>query len=487
MLKKPLLDDGENATTSKYVVSASLSAKFSEEEMANMRGMFSRFDADGNGSIDAQELAVIMEMVGKPVDDAHVKALMKDADTDGDGNVSFEEFVSLVHRTAQNKTTSEFLDAIKLASTRELPSKYARLQNTRIVFGTADAAKPNKDEEEEDMSVVFAVRASWAANILLLIIKIYCYYISSSKAVVAALADSVVDLISQVVLAGGDSTAHTPSLDFPVGRTRIECLSVMACAAIMIVASVEVVQFSFADLYNGIKGNIPEISRGFVVYIIMGIGVGIKLALYLYCMVCNKTPDGKVKSDMVSALAEDHLNDVGSNTAAIACLAIAVHTAAWWADPVGAILISAIIVYRWLDIIQDQTDKMVGKTAEDEFIDGLVTVAKNHDTRILSVDRTIAYFFGASYNVEMDIILPKTLSLEESHDIGVSLQQVLEKHEDVERATVHVDVKHRDQPEHVPDQERAKLLLEMNNAKVDKEWAKKNPTNQETHDIHNQL
>jgi divalent metal cation (Fe/Co/Zn/Cd) transporter len=100
----------------------------------------------------------------------------------------------------------------------------------------------NKDDDD---SVVFGVRASWAANVLLLVLKLFSYYLSSSQAILAALADSVVDLVSQFVLASGDEIANTPHEKYPVGRARIESLSVMCSATIMIVASVEVVQGMF--------------------------------------------------------------------------------------------------------------------------------------------------------------------------------------------------------------------------------------------------
>ena len=82
------------------------------------------------------------------------------------------------------------------------------------------------------------------------------------------------------------------------------------------------------DLRDGFTGLIPEIPPGFLVYIILGIGVGMKLALFIYCKISNKGPDGKSKSDMLDALAEDHLNDVFSNVAAMTTMAIAQNTVA---------------------------------------------------------------------------------------------------------------------------------------------------------------
>lgn len=72
---------------------------------------------------------------------------------------------------------------------------------------------------------------------------------------------------------------------------------------------------------------------------------------------------------MVEALTEDHFNDVISNSVAIITAAIAVHTIAWYTDPLGAILISIVIVTRWCWIINDQIKKIVGYTAPQSYID----------------------------------------------------------------------------------------------------------------------
>ena len=81
---------------------------------------------------------------------------------------------------------------------------------------------------------------------------------------------------------------------------------------------------------EALEGHLPEIAAGYIVYIILGLGVGMKLALYIYCNIANNGPDGKPKSDMLSALAEDHLNDVASNVGAIVFMAVSQNTTAVW-------------------------------------------------------------------------------------------------------------------------------------------------------------
>ena len=49
--------------------------------------------------------------------------------------------------------------------------------------------------------VSFAMNISLAANIFLLVVKIYAFYASKSKAILASAADSLVDIASQLVIA----------------------------------------------------------------------------------------------------------------------------------------------------------------------------------------------------------------------------------------------------------------------------------------------
>eukprot|EP01032_Pedospumella_encystans_P020357 gene20357-23123_t len=211
----------------------------------------------------------------------------------------------------------------------------------------------------------FAVNASWAVNWFLLVVKIFAAIVSSSKAVTAAMVDSVVDILSQGILALSDRYIARHSPNYPVGRSRLEALSVIACAFVMSMASVEVMQYSAVDLYNGMNGDLPKLDLTTALYVIMVLGIFLKFFLWIYCLKLNVS----IKSDTVTALAEDHFNDVLSNTAALITASIAFHTPYWWMDPLGAILISLVIIYRWVDIINEQVKKIVGHTAPQDYIE----------------------------------------------------------------------------------------------------------------------
>ena len=48
------------------------------------------FDADGNGLIDAHELAESMTRLHEKVTESEARAMIADADADGDGKINFQ-------------------------------------------------------------------------------------------------------------------------------------------------------------------------------------------------------------------------------------------------------------------------------------------------------------------------------------------------------------------------------------------------------------
>jgi len=296
----------------------------------------------------------------------------------------------------------------------------------------------------------WAFRLSWLGNWLLLVLKIFAFSMSGSKAVLASLIDSIVDLVSQCIVSLSMSVMHRPHKDFPIGRNRLEALAVIACALIMSVASAKVIQACVIELKTGIEDHIyAYIELGLWPIAILVFGTFAKLALYLYCAPLQQY------SDSVQALTEDHLNDIMSNSVSMVAALITVSVkggAAWWVDPVGGLIISLWIIWRWLDVLREQVYKLVGKNAPAEFVERISQVVRGHHAQ-MELDVVRVYYFGSRFAVEVEVVLPWNMTLLASHDICLNLQHKIEAFDEVERCHVHADYMKRDEPEHKPERE----------------------------------
>ncbi|XP_032737483.1 calmodulin-like [Lontra canadensis] len=71
-----------------------MAEELSAEQVAEFKAAFSRFDKNGDGTIDTQELGAVMRALGKNLSEAELKEFIAHVDTDGDGVISFQEFLA---------------------------------------------------------------------------------------------------------------------------------------------------------------------------------------------------------------------------------------------------------------------------------------------------------------------------------------------------------------------------------------------------------
>ena len=98
-------------------------------------------------------------------------------------------------------------------------------------------------------------------------------------------------------------------------------------------------------------------------------------------------------------------------------------------------LISVYIIYSWVSTAKEQTDMVVGKRADEAFLDTIREMAETHDPDVVGVDSVKAYHFGPRFLVELEIVMSPQACLVETHDVGIMLQHKIEGLEDVERCT----------------------------------------------------
>jgi len=67
-----------------------------DDAEAEMLEAFRVFDTDGNGSITADELRQIFLNLGEKLTEEEIADMIEEADTDGDGEINYQEFVTMM-------------------------------------------------------------------------------------------------------------------------------------------------------------------------------------------------------------------------------------------------------------------------------------------------------------------------------------------------------------------------------------------------------
>merc|ERR1712118_142763 len=76
-----------------------MSSKINDgDTVEEMREAFLVFDRDRSGSVTASELKHVMNNFGETVTDEEVEAMIQQADADGDGELSFDDFLQFIRK-----------------------------------------------------------------------------------------------------------------------------------------------------------------------------------------------------------------------------------------------------------------------------------------------------------------------------------------------------------------------------------------------------
>ncbi|KAM7492090.1 hypothetical protein LguiA_035011 [Lonicera macranthoides] len=297
-------------------------------------------------------------------------------------------------------------------------------------------------EERESLarSETFAIRISNVANMILFAAKVYASIKSGSLAIIASTLDSLLDLLSGFILWFTAFSMQTPNpYRYPIGKKRMQPLGILVFASVMATLGLQIILESVRTLASDdSEFNLTRNQELWVIGIMLSVTV-VKLLLCLYCRL--------FKNEIVKAYAQDHFFDVITNVIGLIAVLLANYISDWM-DPLGAIILALYTIRTWSLTVLENVNSLVGRAAAPEYLQKLTYLCWNHHKAIRHIDTVRAYTFGSHYFVEVDIVLPANMPLQEAHDIGESLQEKLELLPEIERAFVHLDYEFSHKPEH---------------------------------------
>ncbi|XP_055801392.1 metal tolerance protein 9-like [Solanum dulcamara] len=275
-----------------------------------------------------------------------------------------------------------------------------------------------------------AIHMSNVANMVLFIAKVYASIDSRSLAVISSTLDSLLDLLSGFILWFTSNAMKTPNqYRYPIGKKRMQPVGLVVFASIMATLGLQILFESGRQIITKSHPDRNPEKEKWMIGIMVSVTV-IKFLLMVYCQ--------RFKNQIVRAYAQDHFFDVITNSIGLATAVLAIQFY-WWIDPTGAIIIALYTMSTWARTVLENVWALIGRTAPPDFLAKLTYLIWNHHERIKHIDTVRAYTFGTQYFVEVDIVLPEDMFLNQAHNIGETLQEKLEQLVEVERAFVHID------------------------------------------------
>ncbi len=235
-------------------------------------------------------------------------------------------------------------------------------------------------------------------NLLLFAGKLLVGTLSGSVSITADAINNLSDASSSVVTLVGFKIAGKPAdAGHPYGHARVEYLSGLAVAALILLIGVELAKSSVDKILHPAP---VEFSAAVVVVLVLSILVKLWMALF------NRTLGRRIGSPALEATAADSRNDVIS-TAAVLVAAVVGALTKWNIDGYMGLLVALFIMWSGVGIARDTIDPLLGQQADPKLRQIIAKEIFQSD-KVLGFHDLMVHDYGpgqrfATVHVEMDM------------------------------------------------------------------------------------
>ena len=250
-------------------------------------------------------------------------------------------------------------------------------------------------------------------NLLLVGFKATVGLISNSIAIILDAVNNLSDALSSVVtIIGAKLGAKQPDKKHPLGYDRIEYLSSMIVAALVLYAGI-------TSLVESVKKIIhPEAAEySTVTLIIISVAIAVKLILGLYV----KKQGKKVNSGALSASGSDALFDAILSGSVLASAIVYLIWGVSLEAYVG-VVIAGFIIKAGVEMMIETLNDIIGKREDAETVKELKQVICEEETVRGAYDVTLFNYGPNKYYGSVHVELPDTLTVDEVDRITRRIQ-----------------------------------------------------------------
>ncbi len=284
----------------------------------------------------------------------------------------------------------------------------------RRIIGRLQArwAELPRDVQRERLGVVEG-RLSILLNFVLFVLKLIAGIFTGSLAVISDAFHSISDCLTSLVVIVGFRFSHRDAdRKHPFGHGRVEHISTLIIAILLIIAGLELARANFLRL---LEPQVLEIGNWVLGVLILTILV--KEGLSDLSQQLGEVID----SDALRADARHHRLDELSTGLVVAALALQRFGLPAMDAAVG-LLVALLVSWSGVSIARNTVDRLLGKAPEPELLNSIMEAVQSVKD-VIDVHGIIVHDYGMNRYVSLHVEVDQEFSLTEGHDIAEEVER----------------------------------------------------------------
>lgn len=245
-------------------------------------------------------------------------------------------------------------------------------------------------------------------NFLLFGFKLAIGILTSSIAVMADAFNNLSDMASSIVtIIGFKLSSVPPDEEHPFGHGRLEYISALVVAFMVMLVGVQFIKSSFERILNPVP-----IKFEIIPFIILFVSILIKIWLSRF----NNFIGKKIDSSALKAAALDAMGDVVTSS----CVVLSFLAAKFTSIPIDGyvgILVALLILYAGFSLVKDTINPLLGEAPDEELVNSIIDGLMSYDM-VIGVHDLIIHNYGVGKSIaSIHAEIPSDKDILDIHEI----------------------------------------------------------------------
>lgn len=255
-----------------------------------------------------------------------------------------------------------------------------------------------------------------ACNVLLFLIKLLAGLLSGSLAIIADGFNNLSDAGSGLVTLLGFKLAGRPAdKDHPFGHGRMEYLTALAVAALIMIAGFELASSAFQKILHPTPS-----STNLLTFVILGAAIAVKGWMAVFYRVVG----GRIRSDALLAAGTDSRNDVLC-TAVVLVSALVSRFTDLMIDGYVGVAVALFVMWSGFSIMRETVSPLLGQAPDPAFVNDIADTVLAHEGVVGIHDMLVHDYGPGRVIVSLHAEVPVEQDISVSHDIVDCIEQEL--------------------------------------------------------------